>query len=161
MMKRTVSLLLVLLIVFCGCGKKDAPAPDLYGPYDVVRVVDGDTVVLSIGGRNEKVRLIGIDAPESVHPDSRKNTEEGVKASEHLSSLLDGEKVYISLDAEETDSYGRILAYLWDGDGNMINLRMVEDGYAQVLTISPNVSYSEQFVDAERRAEKNKSGLWA
>lgn len=161
MMKKLIPVLVAVVILISGCGRKDAPDPSFYGPYEVVRVVDGDTVVLNIEGKNEKVRLIGIDAPESVHPDSRKNTEEGRKASEYLAGLLDGESVYMTLDAEETDSYGRILAYLWDGDGNMINLKIVGDGYAQVYTVSPNVTYSKDFVKAEEKAVRNRKGLWA
>lgn len=129
------------------------------GLYDVVRVVDGDTIVINYNGKNEKVRFIGIDTPESVHLDESKNTKEGVKISEYTKSQLEGKKVGIELDVQERDKYGRILAYVYL-DGVMYNKTLLELGYAKIATYPPNVKYVEEFKELQKQARENKVGLW-
>jgi len=127
--------------------------------YPVVRVVDGDTLIIDINGTEEKVRLIGIDTPESVHPDENRNTEFGEIASAYTKDRLEGENVSLELDVEERDQYGRLLAYVYL-DGEMFNLNLVREGYAVVATYPPNVKYVEDFVAAQKAAREDGVGLW-
>ena len=127
--------------------------------YEVVRVVDGDTIVINYNGKDEKVRLIGVDTPESVHSDKSKNTKEGVKVSDYTKSKLTGKMVSIELDVEERDKYGRILAYVYL-DGEMYNKHLLEIGYAKVATYPPNVKYVEDFKELQKEARENNKGLW-
>lgn len=123
----------------------------LYGPYKVVRVVDGDTIIVDIAGEDTRVRLIGIDTPESVHPDASKNTAAGKTASEHTKQLLTGKDVYLEYDNEKYDKYDRVLAYVYL-DGEMINAQLLEDGYAVTMTIPPNTKYADLFEMLEQNA---------
>ena len=106
--------------------------------------------------------MIGFNTPESVDP--RRPVEcSGKEASKHLASLAPvGTSVRLERDAEERDRYGRTLAYVYRAaDGLFLNLQMVSDGYAHVLSIPPNVSYADRFRDAERSARTANVGLWA
>ncbi len=127
--------------------------------HKVVRVVDGDTIIVSFNGKEERVRLIGIDTPESVHPDASKNIEEGKIASDYTKSKLENKEVMLEFDIQERDQYGRLLAYVWLGS-TMFNKTLVQEGYAQVATYPPNVKYVEDFVKLEREARENNKGLW-
>jgi micrococcal nuclease len=68
--------------------------------------------------------------------------------------------VYLEKDAGDTDKYGRLLRYVYTEDGKMFNEVLVQEGYAQVMTIQPNVKYQERFVQAQRQAREGKKGLW-
>jgi len=128
----------------------------LDGP--VVRVVDGDTIHVRIGARVEKVRYIGVNTPEVHHP--RKGEEPGGReAAEVNRRLVEGKTVRLELDVQERDRYGRLLAYVWVGDV-MVNAELVRLGYAQVMTIPPNVRYQEIFVKLQREAREAGRGLW-
>lgn len=137
-------------------------APTLYGEYEVIRVVDGDTFDIDIDGEGTRVRLIGINTPESVHPDESRNTEEGKAAADWLRELLDGEKVYLEYDAAQTDKYGRTLAYVYLSDRKtMVNKLLLKNGLAQVMTVQPNSKYSDEFYKLQTRARKDEVGFWA
>lgn len=129
----------------------------------VAKVVDGDTIDVTTGGDSTtRIRMIGFNTPESVDP--RRPVEcFGKEASKHLASLAPvGTSVRLERDAEERDRYGRTLAYVYRAaDGLFLNLQMVSDGYAHVLSIPPNVSYADRFRDAERSARTANLGLWA
>ena len=112
-----------------------------YGPYTVVRVVDGDTLVVDINGTDTKVRPIGVDTPELVHTNASKNVPEGTTASDYTKNLLTGKNVYLEYDAGPTDKYGRTLAYVYTEDGVMVNDLLLEEGMAKMMTIQPNVKY--------------------
>ena len=127
--------------------------------YEVLKVVDGDTIQIEFNGKKERVRLIGIDTPESVHPDETKNTENGKKASEYTKLLLEGKSVSLEFDVEERDKYGRLLAYVYL-DKEMINKKLLADGYAQLETVPPNVKYVDEFTTVLEEAKKEKRGLW-
>ena len=128
----------------------------LDGP--VVRVVDGDTIHVRIGARVEKVRYIGVNTPEVHHP--RKGEEPGGReAAEVNRRLVEGKSGRLELDVQERDRYGRLLAYVWVGDV-MVNAELVRLGYAQVMTIPPNVRYQEIFVKLQREAREAGRGLW-
>jgi len=127
-------------------------------PATVVRIVDGDTIQVRIGDRLEKVRYIGMNAPEVHHP--RKGEEPGGReASEVNRQLVGGQQVRLELDVQERDRYGRLLAYVWVGD-TMVNAELVRRGYAQVMTIPPNVRYQQMFLKLQREAREAGRGLW-
>lgn len=133
----------------------------LHGPYKVTRVVDGDTIVLPIDGAETKVRLLGINAPESVHADESKNTEEGRIASAYLKELLDSKEVFIEYDVGTLDQYGRTLAYVYLDDGTtMVNADLIQNGYAKVVRIEPNVKYYEKLKELEEEAKALGLGIW-
>ena len=127
--------------------------------YEVVRVVDGDTIVVDFNGKNEKVRLIGVDTPESVHPNESKNTEEGVLTSNYTKERLCGKSVKLEFDVQERDKYGRLLAYVYVDD-YMYNKELLEKGYAKISTYPPNVKYVEEFEVLQQKASEAKVGLW-
>jgi micrococcal nuclease len=124
----------------------------------VVRVVDGDTIHVRIGDRLEKVRYIGVNTPEIRHP--RKGEEPGGREAARVNrELTDGKRVRLELDVQERDRYGRVLAYVWVGD-TMVNAELVRLGYAQVMTVPPNVRYKDLFLDLQRAARETGRGLW-
>lgn len=125
----------------------------------VIRIVDGDTIVVDYNGNEEKIRLIGIDTPESVHPNESKNTAEGIKVSDYTKERLKDKKVKLELDVQERDKYGRILAYVYV-DGEMYNKELLKLGYAKLATYPPNVKYVDDFTKIQEEARKSKVGLW-
>ena len=133
----------------------------------LVRVVDGDTYVVNIDGQDTKVRLIGVDTPESVAPESytektgKENTKEGLKVSEHMKDILkEGDLLFLEFDVQMYDKYDRVLAYAYFDDMTMIQEYLLENGLAQVMTIQPNSKYSKRFVELEQKAIKNGVGIW-
>ena len=150
---------LVVVVVVAACAAP-AIAPDLPPGADAVvaDVVDGDTLRMAGG---ERVRLVGIDAPESVKPHSPVECY-GREASEHLGSLLpNGSRVRLVGDVEPRDRYGRLLAYVYRAkDALFVNAAMVRDGYAQPLTVPPNDELAPRFLAAARRARAARRGLW-
>jgi micrococcal nuclease len=127
----------------------------------VVRVVDGDTIVVHTGGVDEKIRFIGIDTPETVDPRTPVECF-GKEASNRTKSLLPpGTVVRLVRDAEARDRYGRLLAYVYRADdGLFVNLSLAEDGFADVATFPPNVAHTPEFVAAVGRARAEGRGLW-
>ncbi len=133
----------------------------LNGLYEVIRVVDGDTIIVNIDGTDTRVRMIGIDTPESVADTSYKeNTQEGVEASQFTKDLLTGQSVYLEYDVDKTDKYDRTLAYVYTEDKEMVNALLLEKGLANLCTIPPNVAHSDLFTQKVREARENKSGFW-
>ena len=126
----------------------------------VKRVVDGDTIKVMYQGKEESVRLIGVDTPESVHPDASKNTEFGKISSEFTKKYLDGKEVSLEFDVQERDKYSRLLAYVYIG-GEMYNKILLQEGMAKVATFPPNVKYVDDFLALERKAREDNKGLWA
>ncbi len=126
----------------------------------LLRVVDGDTIWVRMpGGSEEKVRYIGIDAPEVAHEDT--NAEYlGDTATAQNALLLGSESLSLELDVEERDPYGRLLAYVWAGE-TLVNERLVLDGYARAHDYPPNLSRQPRLREAERKARAAKVGLWA
>ncbi len=124
----------------------------------VVRVVDGDTIHVRIGDRVEKVRYIGVNTPEVHHP-TKGEEPGGREATEVNRRLLIDKHVRLELDVSERDRYGRLLAYVWVGE-TMVNAELVRLGYAQVMTVPPNVRYQEMFVKLQREAREAGRGLW-
>ena len=147
-MLQTCLLLVSILLLFTAL-----PAQGL-GWVD--SVLDGDTF-RSING--EKVRLIGVNAPETNHP--RKPIEYyGNEAREFSRSMLEGKEVRLEMDVQERDQYGRLLAYVYLEDSTFVNAELLKQGYAQVATYPTNVKYLELFVKLQKEARENKRGLW-
>jgi len=132
------------------------------GPYLVVRVIDGDTIDVETEDGVQRVRLIGIDTPETVDP--RKPVQcFGKEASAKAKELLEGEKVMLEADfsQDERDKYDRLLRYVFLPDGRNFDLVLIEEGYAREYTYNTPYKYQQEFKEAERIAQENKRGLWA
>jgi micrococcal nuclease len=128
----------------------------------LVRVVDGDTVVVDIGGDRETLRLIGIDTPETVKPNSPVECF-GPQASAFTKRFLPvGTPLRLERDVEARDDYGRLLVYVYlAADGTFVNLELVRQGYATLLTFPPNVAHVDDFVAAAQTAQQADLGLWS
>jgi micrococcal nuclease len=126
-----------------------------------VKVVDGDTIHVQVGDRREKVRYIGVDTPETKHPTKGVQCF-GQKASEFNASLVAGERVRLVRDVEERDRYGRLLAYVYRvRDGLFVNAELARLGYAQPLSIPPDVRFADRFAALAREAREQGRGLWS
>jgi micrococcal nuclease len=125
----------------------------------VVRVIDGDTIEVEVWGVKERVRYIGIDTPETVHP-SKPVECFGKEASVQNKMLVEGKEVYMERDVTDRDKYGRLLRYVYVGDV-LVNEALVRGGYASVYTYPPDVKYDGRFRDAERSAREESRGLWS
>ena len=126
----------------------------------VVRVIDGDTIeVCCIGWKRESIRYIGINTPETHH--RTKGVEAyGKEAAEANRKLVAGKTVHLEFDVQRRDQYGRLLAYVYLEDGTFVNAWLVEQGYAQVMTVPPNVRHQEMFLKLQREAREARRGLW-
>ncbi|MDP9463896.1 MAG: thermonuclease family protein [Actinomycetota bacterium] len=162
-MRRTL-LCIALLAIACRPGSTPAPnTPTALQPNaTMLRIVDGDTIDVTIDGRRERVRLIGIDTPET----KKQNTPVqcfGPEATIFATSLLPADTLlHLERDVVARDDFGRMLAYVYlAGDGTFINMRIIREGYARPLTIPPNVAHADEFVEAARFAEADSIGLWA
>ena len=138
-----------------------------YVSAEIVYVIDGDTIIVLLDGREDKVRMIGIDAPESVSAIEEENSVYGEMASEYTkANLHEGMKIYLTFDQERTDIYGRTLAYIWlDTDfedmNNLYQNQMVSEGYAIAVKYEPNILYWQVLEASMLDAVTNKSGLWS
>jgi len=124
----------------------------------VERVIDGDTIQVRLGDRIETVRYIGVNTPETVHP-ARGIEPYGLAASAFNRCLVEGRQVRLELDAEPRDHYGRLLAYVYT-DSLFVNAELIWQGYAQVMTVPPNVRHAGEFVSLQRQARLTDRGLW-
>lgn len=134
-----------------------SPTPlDLkYTDTIVTNVIDGDTFTIEGG---EVVRMIGMDTPETVHPNKPVQCY-GKEASAKTTELIEGQKVRLEKDVSETDKYKRLLRYVWKGDV-LINELLVQEGYAQSSSYPPDIKYQDRFVTAQQEARANLRGLW-
>jgi micrococcal nuclease len=145
-------------LLMCGCAHRSATATD--GRANVTRVIDGDTIVVHIGGRDENVRLIGIDTPETHKPGTPVECY-GPEASAHLAELIPpGSRVRLERDRDARDVYGRLLAYVYRDDGLFLELAMVRDGFAGPLAIAPNTAHRAALDGAAASARAAGLGLW-
>lgn len=149
-----------LLLGACASG---SASDDVVAANAVVtQLTDGDTLRVRMDGVEEKVRLIGIDTPESVHP-SKPVECFGKEASAHLADLLpEGTRVRVVLDVEARDRYDRLLGYVYrSSDGAFVNLEMARAGFAEQLTIPPNVAHQSEIRAAVGEAREAGRGLWS
>lgn len=121
----------------------------------LLRVVDGDTIKVSIQGKTETVRLIGIDTPECKHPDESLNTLEGILAKEYTEKILAKEKFTLEIGRGRRDKYERLLAYVHiKGKDETLQEMLLKSGHAEIMTIPPNTKYLERFKNAKKEASK-------
>ncbi|GBD24629.1 Thermonuclease [bacterium HR29] len=129
-------------------------------PAQLLRVIDGDTIAVVVGGQSETVRLIGVDAPELHHP-TRGAEPYGAEAAAYLARLLAGQRFCLERDISERDRYGRLLRYVWLEDGTLVNEALVAAGMAMVVTYPPDVKYAaSRFLPAQTAAREAGRGLW-
>jgi micrococcal nuclease len=159
MRRRLVMLAIAIAVVAIGGGKVVGSTRS--DDARVVRVVDGDTVVVQTGGRQERVRYIGVDTPESVKPGTPVQCF-AKAASAANKRLIEGRAVRIVEDREARDRYGRTLAYVYRAsDGLFVNAELVRRGYARPLTIRPNVAHAAEFSRLAASARRAHRGLWS
>jgi len=182
-LRKVISYLLVLSILYAFYELSGERFRELSGARAkdeervlcrVVKVYDGDTFKCRLAsGEEVRVRLIGIDTPESrrnkkAYRDSRRSgmsVEEivsmGKEAARFTKKLIPpGTLVYLETDVQLHDRYGRLLAYVYLPDGRMLNEVLLMEGYATVYTFPPNVRYAERFVELQRKAMREGRGLW-
>ena len=130
--------------------------------YKVSKITDGDTFYVTTSSSEKyKIRLIGIDAPETRNVGVKVRKEYfGTEAKIFVTQLLKNKKVKLTFDVQKTDRYGRVLAYVYLENGFFLNQYLVEKGYAVVSTFPPNVKFVEVFTKAEKSARNKKRGLW-
>jgi len=152
----TILISAVLLSLFSLYSRYQAVKPLPEGMVRVVEVYDGDTIGVVVNGNREKIRLIGIDAPEMGQQPW------GKAAKEHLRELLENSDwvVALTFDVQERDKYGRLLRYITTPDGSMINVQMLRDGYAMLLTIPPNIKHVDELRKAQHKARGKSIGIW-
>jgi micrococcal nuclease len=122
-------------------------------------VVDGDTIKVRLEGEEYTLRYIGIDAPETVHPD-RPVEPMGPEAAAANASLVEGQSVFLERDLRQADRYGRLLRYVYLPDGTMVNEELVRLGYALSSSYPPDVRYQDRLVAAQQEAREAGRGLW-
>ncbi|MFD2168458.1 thermonuclease family protein [Tumebacillus lipolyticus] len=175
---KKIALLFICCLGLLGCAEpgsdKNSSSPSsansatsaIEGRYAVVtHVADGDTIQLENG---EKVRMIGVNTPETKKPGTAVQPY-GQEASDFTKKALEGKKVFVETDVQPTDRYGRTLAYIYteapkteaDIEALMFNATLLREGYAQLMTIQPNVKYQELFLKLQRKARADNLGLWA
>lgn len=144
-----------------GSPATTSSSGSLNGPYQVVRVVDGDTIIVNRDGDDIRVRLIGINTPESVAPD-RPVECFGPEASARTKELASGKSVWLEYDpvAGELDKYGRTLAYVWLTPDQSLNEELVREGFAREYTYNEGFRYEQRYKDAQSQAQQQDLGLW-
>lgn len=161
MNRRGVILFFLLFSVFPAFAQPSKAGKDSYIWYPVTRIVDGDTFWIDDGSlKGLKIRLIGIDAPESRNSGQKLKGFFGEESTEYITSLIGSRKVRLEYDVTRYDQYGRTLAYVYLDNGTFVNADMVKNGFATVMTFPPNVRYADTFVDLARKARKQNKGLW-
>lgn len=166
-------LLVAALVLGAVAVQMLRPKPESAGmeKAHLVRVVDGDTIVVKLGGEQQKVRFVGIDAPESVASDESRNLPEGEQASDHLKGLVkEGQVLYLEKDVSDTDKYGRLLRYVWveapENPDNtdeiaekMLGGIMVAHGYAEARTWEPDHAHEKALRKLMERAIAAGAGV--
>ena len=163
------SLIVAVAVILMGMVLAAAPAQayptmpqGVQGPFAVVKVVDGDTIQVDANGQRLKIRMIGLDTPETVDP--RKPVQcFGREASAQAKTILGGQSVYLETDPSQdsVDRYGRTLTYVWTASGRLFNLDMIADGYAFEYTYDLPYRYKADFKAAENDARAQGRGLWS
>lgn len=148
---------LLLTLTICSCAGSKTLPDDI---ADVIRVIDGDTVVLNLQGSTETVRLIGVNTPETVHPTKPVECF-GPEASLFMHQLLQPKtRVRVQRDIEARDRYQRLLVYIYLADGTFVNSELLRLGFARTMSIAPNTAFATKFAAIESAAQQNRIGLW-
>ncbi|HXE99224.1 MAG TPA: thermonuclease family protein [Solirubrobacterales bacterium] len=165
-MRKPAAIALVALAAVTGCGSDGADEGlGHVVSARVVRVIDGDTIEVTIDGAEEDVRYIGVDTPETVKPGSPVECY-GPQASAANHRLVEGRTVRLVFDAERRDVYDRLLAYVYTetrgqpGKGRFVNAALVRQGYARTLEIAPNTEHAPQLSRLQAQAGRAGRGLW-
>ncbi|NEW05441.1 thermonuclease family protein [Paenibacillus sp. SYP-B3998] len=154
----SVALCLFLVIsVTAGCASKTTSVPGRER-VKVERIVDGDTLEVTRAGKKEKVRLIGVDTPETKKPNTPVMFY-GKEASDYTKKRLEKQSVDLEFDVEKEDRFDRLLAYVWIGD-ELFNRTLVQEGFARMATFPPNVKYADSFKKDQEQARAKSKGLW-
>lgn len=172
-LKNTINIAILAAAVLIYFGMRYLPHQRSSSPNNglvfVSRAIDGDTIKLSNG---EYVRLIGIDTPESrynkkIVRDSKRSGNDinsiirmGREASDFIERKVEGKMVRLEFDVERRDKYGRLLAYVYLEDGTFVNAKIIEEGYAQIMTIPPNIKHAGYFLKLQKEAREKNKGLW-
>ena len=151
--------LFLFLIALAGCSSLQGDSSKETVQADVIHVVDGDTIDVEIDGKEEKVRFLLVDTPETVHP-TKPVQAYGREASDYTKEQLEGKTVELEFDQETRDRYGRLLAYVYI-NGEMINEKLLEKGYARVTVYDPNDKYESEFRSIQDQAVENHLGIWS
>lgn len=153
------SAVVVLALTGASCNVESAGAPEP-GRATVARIVDGDTIEVHINDQTVLVRLLGVDAPETVHP-TRPEQCFGREAADRLGELLPvGSEVTLSRDQEARDHFDRLLLYVHGPDGVFVNKWLLDQGLASLALYEPNTHYRIAFTRAAIQAERGQIGLW-
>ena len=129
-------------------------------PYKVLRVIDGDTIDIHYGEKKERIRLLNVDTPESVHPDKTRNTSLGKQASDYTKKRLAGKFVSLEFDGKKRGKYGRLLAYVILDNTNF-NLELVQNGWSPYYTkYGESKRYHEKFRLAQEQAQLRGKHIW-
>ncbi len=157
-----VAFAIVLAAVLGGCSRRPAPPVAAPDQATVSRLVDGDTFVARVGGHDERIRLLGIDTPETVKPNTPVQCY-GKDASARTGALLPvGTAVRLVRDSELRDQYGRLLAYVYRRSDNLfVNVSLVHDGYAVPDEFKPNVAHAVEIRASAVQAKAAGRGLWS
>ena len=132
----------------------------LAAQHRVIRIIDGDTIIVDYQGKHEKVRLLCVNTPESVHPDKKQNIPLGKVASDYTKKRLNGKYVDLEFEGRLRGNYGRLLAYVFV-DGENFNLELVTQGLSPYYTkYGLSQKYDKEFRAAERLARKQRLGIW-
>ena len=150
-----ITKIMLSLLSILGCEISDTNTGTL------ISVIDGDTINVNVNGKTQRVRLIGIDTPETKHP-NKKIECYGMEANRYVNTLLPkNTKVIIHLDKETKDKYGRMLAYVYIKHNNLfVNLDLIQKGFAKTMKFYPNVLHAYEFDKAASKAKTEKVGLW-
>lgn len=161
-MKKLIMALLISLS-FVSCFGKDVKSNNLdkrnLEEVQVTKVIDGDTFIYRKNGKNIKVRLIGVNTPELHHP-FKKEEFFGKEAKDFTKDKIYNKKVYLEKDEEDLDKYGRALRYVYLDDDKMLNEEILKEGFAETMTIKPNVKYENDFKEFLKKAKIERKGMW-
>jgi len=154
-----ISTLFIFLAGAFGTGSAPSGALPVPTYADVVTVIDGDTIVVSVDGKEEFVRYIGIDTPETAHGTDDEECY-AKEATERNARLLAAGQVQLEEGKENRDKYGRLLRYVY-ADDIFVNRALVEEGYATALPIKPNTAHAREFYELQQSAKAQNLGLWS
>jgi len=173
---RPATLLFLLAVVpgFFSCGSQEKEPnirTESYGStqatptegrfYSIKKFVDGDTFWLEDGSpKGIKIRLIGIDTPETRNTRRKKKHPMGKMVADYVQQLLQNKQVRVELDVRPLDQYGRILAYVYTETDMQLNAHLIEIGYAQLMTVPPNVKFVDTYIKLQQKARETQRGLW-
>lgn len=158
--KIIIVVILLLASTFVPVKKNDTVSSNSF--HRIVKVIDGDTIMVEVEGKKQSIRLIGINSPEVS--DRRRPVEcFGKEASKKAKEILEGKKIKLESDPTQgdKDKYNRLLRYIFLEDGKNFNKIMIEEGYAFEYTYNIPYKYQTEFKNAQKQAEENKKGLWA